>query len=337
MQKLVRFLNSPWRFFRDVKKVYGGKYLVYQFCAYCLVIGFLFKSTRFNVYPYMKKHGSTSNEIQFYSMIMKVPFNLQPAIGLLADIYPLFGYYKRFYVLIASLLGTLALLVLSFVNLGKTMLVFPFLMLFNFAHIATVLLLSNTKYIQIANSVPNFKRHMVSLAMGLRFTGSLAGNYVGYFVTKHDPINVFRIGSVFSFSIILPVLLGFIPEEKVSNPKIEREKLSKVLFSPAEKSNVFARDDNGRLDDRADSDLLVREHSGSGSVQRRGRHCALRGDLQADRPRHGEDLRVRLHPKRDSRGLFLRQERLAAGKRPVLLRGAQLFDKLSVHDEPVRG
>ena len=83
-------------------------------------------------------------------------------MAIASDVYPLFHYEKRYYMVISSALGLASLLVLSFASLEHSVYLAPFLLFFVVFEIVLVSLLMEMAYVAQTDQNPEFKRHILT-------------------------------------------------------------------------------------------------------------------------------------------------------------------------------
>ena len=59
--------------------------------------------------PYAQKYLMSAIELQKYGIVSSFPWTVKPLIGMISDGIPIFGYNKRWYIAISSLVGSCAI------------------------------------------------------------------------------------------------------------------------------------------------------------------------------------------------------------------------------------
>lgn len=155
---------------------------------------------------------------------------MKAAIGLLSDAVPILGYHKRSYIVIVSVIGTIALAVLGFLQLpARFASVAAFLLLVVNLQVATVDLLTEGKYAELMVKRPDTGSDLVSYAWGLASVGNLLGSTVSGIMADYVSARwIFVVSLPIAAHVIFPVLAGWFPEEKLSpeNRRIRYDKIS---------------------------------------------------------------------------------------------------------------
>ncbi len=116
---------------------------------------------------------------QTMGAIASTPWAIKGAIGVVSDAYPLFGYHKSSYIIVAGILGTCAFGYLASVPIHAASIAAGMLFLTNF-EVATADLLCEGKYAELMQAKPKTGSTMVSYVWGCFQIGSLiAALFVG--------------------------------------------------------------------------------------------------------------------------------------------------------------
>ncbi len=151
-------------------------------------------------------------EIATVSSIAAAPWVLKIFYGLLSDSFPLFGYRRKSYLIICSILSALGWLSLAFLPSDKTWVLFS-LLTANLGFAATDVI---TDGLVVEHST-NLTSHVYQgIAWGSRSFGALVSGVLGGWLAAH-----WRPQFVFSLTALLP-LLGMICVVWMRDRKIER-------------------------------------------------------------------------------------------------------------------
>lgn len=155
---------------------------------------------------------------------------MKAALGLLSDAVPIFGYHKRSYIVIVSIIGTIAISVLGVVRLpARFASIAAFLLLIVNLQVATVDLLTEGKYAELMVRRPETGSDLVSYAWGLSAVGNLLGSTVSGVMADHVSAHwIFLVGLPLAAHVIFPVLAGWFPEQRLSqeNRRIRYDKIT---------------------------------------------------------------------------------------------------------------
>lgn len=173
---------------------------------------------------------------QTMGAIATTPWAIKGAIGVISDAYPLFGYHKASYIMVAAGLGTAAFTMLASVPIHTAALAAGLLFLANM-EIATADLLCEGKYAELMQHKPKTGSTMVSFVWGCFQVGSLiAALFVGPMADAFNPQIIFWICLPLAASIMIPTGLGYLADERV--PK-EKEGIDWALINQYPKIVAF--------------------------------------------------------------------------------------------------
>lgn len=152
---------------------------------------------------------------------------MKAAIGLLSDVVPIFGFHKRSYITIVSIIGATALLLLWLVKLSASLApVAALFLLFVNLQIACVDLLAEAKYAELMVKNPQTGSDIVSFVWGLVSVGSLIGSLIsGPIADMGSPRLLYAIALPLAAQVALPALSGWFPETRNPNASLRRDKL----------------------------------------------------------------------------------------------------------------
>ena len=167
-----------------------------------LAINYYFKDT-FHIEP------------DYYSKILAIihlPHILKPLFGLFSDIFPIFGYKRKIYILIVGFVSTILLLLLSYlkINFIKSII---FLTLIDLC-ISFSTVLSQAIFIELGKNNLDKDKELLSMFYILKNCGLILSSYLkGYLIEKFSIKTVF---GIHGFLEVLIIISGFILiEEKI--------------------------------------------------------------------------------------------------------------------------
>lgn len=142
---------------------------------------------------------------------------MKAAMGLLSDTVPIFGYHKRSYIVLVSIIGSISFAVLGFVHLKPSGAPFAaFLLLIGNLEIAMVDLLCEGKYAEMMVAKPESGSMLVTFVWGMNMAGSFAGSIVAGPMADHlDARYIFLVCFPLAAQVIYPTLSGWMPEERL--------------------------------------------------------------------------------------------------------------------------
>eukprot|EP00298_Acanthocystis_sp_HF-20_P017496 c21763_g2_i1.p1 GENE.c21763_g2_i1~~c21763_g2_i1.p1 ORF type:complete len:538 (-),score=185.87 c21763_g2_i1:76-1689(-) len=195
---------------------FGFKFVVELISTYFGVKGMLTTCLSLGQLPYYQSLGVSGERYQAYRTVALTPWTIKSLLGTISDSIPILGYHKRYYIIFAALFGTLSFFILgvSFVPPALAAILF----LFGNFEPAFIDLLCEGKYAELMVGKPQTGPDLVTLVWASYFVGSLvASAVVGPIADFVSPRIIFLICIPFAAQILVPTILGYLPEEKVSN------------------------------------------------------------------------------------------------------------------------
>ena len=145
---------------------FGWRFAIQLSVMYMIVKGILNSVVGLVQLSYCKKTLMIDGTAcQTMGAIASTPWAIKGAIGVVSDAYPLFGYHKASYIMVAASLGTAAFAFLAAVPIHTAAIAAGALFLTNF-EIATADLLCEGKYAELMQTKPKTGSTMVSFVWG---------------------------------------------------------------------------------------------------------------------------------------------------------------------------
>jgi len=182
--------------------------------------------------PYFKKGlGVTGERYQSFGTVASTPWSMKAAIGLLSDTVPLFGYHKKYYIILVSIMGTLSLCVLGTIKLSAPLA--AFLLLLVNLQVATVDLLIEGKYAEKMVLHPESGSDLVSLVWGLIHVGSFFGSIIaGPMADYFNPKYIFLVCLPLAFQVIFPAFQNTGLDDPLLAPDRRGVRMDKIRRHP---------------------------------------------------------------------------------------------------------
>jgi len=145
---------------------------------------------------------------------------VKPLMALLVDTFPIWGYHKRYYVVITACLAVICNLLLALLpadaSWADASLALAFLFAVPVFECALTDLICEGVYARVMRENPDSSADIPTYANTiLNIGGLIAPQLVGHLADTKGPKFVFFIGAVFGAPIVIPALLGWQPEKKV--------------------------------------------------------------------------------------------------------------------------
>lgn len=208
-------------YFHGLADQYGLRFSLTLVSIFGLIKGVMFQIILNSALPYFKRFGITGSRYQsLVTVVAATPWSMKSGLGLLSDTVPFLGYHKRSYIVLVSVLGTLALTCLWLYPITpKFAPVAAFLLLLVNLQVSAVDLLGEAKYAEmmVANSHDGID--IVSFVWGLYSLGSVIGSLIsGPLADKYDPRILFALAAPLAIQVALPAIVGWFPEKKITTP-----------------------------------------------------------------------------------------------------------------------
>uniref|UniRef100_A0A0G4I6L7 Folate/biopterin transporter n=1 Tax=Chromera velia CCMP2878 TaxID=1169474 RepID=A0A0G4I6L7_9ALVE len=265
--------------------------------------------------PYCKGLMLDGVTYQTNSNISQIPWAMKGLVGFLSDRFPLFGYSKKYYMLVAAAIGGPALLCLALlptkIAVGAPW-VIGFLFFLTNVQVSSMDLLSEGKYSEIIRRLPATGSDMVSFVWSLTTIGALLGTTIigpladalhAPEISNHQfdeesrrkqlqdwspaPMSiVFWICLPLALQIVIPVALNWMPERRMDRP--DRES-TLALDDGATAESGSVRSVGGM--DRETARLRRGEEGSAGAAAAASRGALLEGGSSAS---EGEGIEERI-------------------------------------------
>jgi len=202
----------------------GYKLLVMLFFVQHILKGFVTSFSGAAV-PYLYKSYSVAGpQVQIYSSVAKLPWAVKPVIGLISDVYPIFGYNKAPYVLLSTLGGLIGMSCIGLLPHDSLM---PSgiatCLFFASLQLSSCDLLSEAKYAEKMKQKPAVGPTLLSYVwFGVNVAGLFATLLSGVVVERSGPKVPFVVSILPCAAVLLPVCMGFFEEKKQTSDDIAR-------------------------------------------------------------------------------------------------------------------
>mmetsp|Transcript_56667 Transcript_56667/g.165794 ORF Transcript_56667/g.165794 Transcript_56667/m.165794 type:complete len:560 (-) Transcript_56667:108-1787(-) len=211
-----------FEFLRGLGGHFGYKLLIMLFSTQHLMKGFAL-SFYGQATPYIyRSYHVPAPQVQIFSGIASLPWAMKPILGLVSDMFPVYGYNKSPYMFLVSLLGTAAFLYVGLMPHGATGITMVVVCFVLFSLQCSVCdLLSEAKYAEKMQAAPEKGPALLTYVwFGLQIGGFVAVSTAGSVIHYLGPKANFLIAAVPAASVILPVALGYMEEKRVTAQEI---------------------------------------------------------------------------------------------------------------------
>jgi len=204
----------------------GWRFMVYMAVNYLFLKGMSYGSgfgiLEKGIIPYYNDvlHASGAQLNLAAGTISPLAYSLKPLMALGIDTFPIWGYHKRYYVVITAVLAVICNLLLALLpadaSWGDAAMALAFLFAVPVFECALTDLICEGVYAAVMRDNPESSADLPTFANTIINIGALiAPQLVGHLADTKGPKYVFFIGAALGAPIIIPALLGWQPEEKV--------------------------------------------------------------------------------------------------------------------------
>lgn len=220
-----------------LRDAFGSRFLVFLVCAQHMSKGIV-PGVSAVAWPYvMKEYSVPASRVSQYLGIRYLPWAMKPALGLVSDSYPIWGYTRLPYLLGASVVGVTALLLLTTLRTSLEVEMVVWLLFAVALYEATVDLLSEAIYTSKLRSNPGQTPYLVSFIWaGITIMGAVGTGTSGvilYF--GGSPWPLYAICLVPASLILAPSVLNWAGEQRLNDREVEEQR-DRVL---SQKEAVF--------------------------------------------------------------------------------------------------
>mmetsp|Transcript_20659 Transcript_20659/g.43682 ORF Transcript_20659/g.43682 Transcript_20659/m.43682 type:complete len:623 (+) Transcript_20659:389-2257(+) len=194
-------------------------FLILLTSCYYGVKGTLYTFVMAGQLPYFQKYvGVSGIEYQSYKLISSLPWAMKAWIGMISDNFPIWGYHKRYYLYIATIVGTVSFALLGTIEVNASnAIIASVLFFFASLDMATADLLCEGKYAEKMMEKPETSSDLVSWVWGVYQLGVLtAALFIGPIADSYSPKLMFLCAVPFALQFLVPLYKGYLPEEKVT-------------------------------------------------------------------------------------------------------------------------
>lgn len=222
--RVCRYVKYPFRAFRHyaftLNRILTWRFIVFLLFSQMLSKGMLYTFASGYTLPLFKNvlHVGAL-DLQIYNMIIMLPWTIKPLLGICSDYILLFGYRKRWWLMIGAATGTACSSVLLGLRPSNAVLIVCFL---TGVHLEIALydLLSEAKYSEIRNDNAKDAGSSIStLVIFMQALGSLiAISCVGVLADQSQYTIMYIITAALCAAVMPVTILGWLPEPHPEPP-----------------------------------------------------------------------------------------------------------------------
>jgi hypothetical protein len=223
-------ISSTRTYFSELSNFFSWKFLSWLGIVQCCVSGGAMALTYALSLPLFKELGIGASRQQLYMSMTASPWAMKPFIGVASDLFPIWGYNKRYFALYAIVIGLIGCGVLlglyhsgeaeSAVHQGDSAIqrladitVICFTAVSYEA--ATLDILGEGKYSELMRLYPESGSSIITFKFGWSLVGSIViQTFVGPLSDAGNFRGLFWIAAVLALTPLYPTITGWIPEKK---------------------------------------------------------------------------------------------------------------------------
>jgi len=206
----------------NLNRHFGFELLSLLFVVQHLLKGFV-HSLVGQAEPYVfRLYHVPAPQMQIYQGISSLPWALKPMLGLVSDVLPVCGYNKAPYMLITTLFGAVALILVG-VNPNDSMTVRGLVIcLFIISlQISTCDLLTEAKYAEKVKENPKHGPSLMTYVwFGMQVGGLVAVVASGFLIQDFGPRSPYLICVLPAAAVAIPIFLGYLQEQRKNSAEV---------------------------------------------------------------------------------------------------------------------
>lgn len=209
-------MNRVREHFAQLSNAFGIYFLLFMAVSQMILKGVVYNLCTSSLLPlYKSELGVDASQLQFYMLIIMVPWSIKPLIGLVSDLSQIFGYHKKpwLYVSVCSAVLCSCFTFVAFLTRSPLGIALCYMGI-QF-QVATFDLMTEATYSAIMRDNPQIGTSGVTLVQGYQHMGGIiAMIFVGTLAQNRLYNVIFSIILVCCIAPIVPVLLKWLPEER---------------------------------------------------------------------------------------------------------------------------
>lgn len=221
---LARWLNSFALWFGQLDHQYGGNLLWLLFSSQHMLKGVVQQFQASAVMWILMEYRVSGPQMQVYTGVANSSWALKPIIGVVSDLFPIFGYRKAPYCVLTALLGVACTTMIGFSTKETTSELFIVGCLFGMSlQAATCDLLTEAKYSEHLHENPKFGPDLITYVWGGISVGNMTAiAVVGWIITNLGPRLVFLACLVPSAVVLYPALANYFEEQPLTSETVRQ-------------------------------------------------------------------------------------------------------------------
>lgn len=218
--------SSTYEWLLGLREVFGIKLLVMLVCSQHGIKGFQKTFIDTPTQYILSGYNVPGPRMQLFGSVISLPWAMKPLIGLVSDLFPIFGYHKGPYIVLSALMGGSACLAVGLVP--QSMISVETVVLCLFAvnlQCSTTDLLNEAKYAEKMREKPAHGPDLMSFVWGgLQASSLIAVVMVGRIMSHWGNHFPYVIAAIPSAVILVPTLMNYLEEHKASAAELAKSR-----------------------------------------------------------------------------------------------------------------
>ncbi|KEP61131.1 UNVERIFIED_CONTAM: BT1 family protein [Hammondia hammondi] len=223
-----------FRFAARVRRHVGSPFFLLLLSVFGGVRGILYGLTHRSLLPYLKSIGQDAATYQGIDALGTVIWGMMGVVGTVSDSIPLGGYHKRYYMLIANIVGVCGVTLLACCPahlVAENVWIVGLAMFLICTQMSTLVLMCSGKYSEMMEKNPEMKADIVTFVFMCWMVGNLVGtSIVGPISDAVGTQPLYYLALPIAAQSVFPILFGFLPEEKVKFRVLKNKLLGHKRF-----------------------------------------------------------------------------------------------------------
>lgn len=177
MQKCQSLLHKVRTYFTSIIDVAGWKLFFLIVIVQLFIKGIQYNIVLRCLFPILSYYYISPVKLQLYSVIVGTPWTFKPLIGIISDLFPIFGYHKRYYHLIFTIISSLVSLYLAISNSNNPIIITFVFFVYSYETV-TLDLLTESKCNELMRNYPEIRNNISTFIQLLNAIGGLIMNSI---------------------------------------------------------------------------------------------------------------------------------------------------------------
>ena len=141
------------------------------------IVQLFIKGIQYNIvlkclFPILSYYNINPTKLQLYSVIVGTPWTFKPLIGIISDLFPLFGYHKRYYHLLFVIISSLFSFLLAITNSSNPVVITFVFFVYSYETVALDLL-TESKCNELMRDCPEIRNNISTFIQLMNAIGGL--------------------------------------------------------------------------------------------------------------------------------------------------------------------